>query len=130
MDSIKEQIFQLENDLIKSEVRKSAEKINEILSNDFVEFSSSGSEYHYKCGDVFQDAEDERTLDWEILNFKVKKVAENCILATYRVIKHDELDERKRYSLRSSLWTEENGKWKMSFHQGTLLAGKEGRSIF
>ena len=26
MDSIKEQIFQLENDLIKSEVRKSAEK--------------------------------------------------------------------------------------------------------
>ena len=28
MDSIKEQIFQLENDLIKSEVRKSAEKIN------------------------------------------------------------------------------------------------------
>ena len=89
MDSIKEQIFQLENDLIKSEVRKSAEKINEILSN-----------------------------------------VENCILATYRVIKHDELDERKRYSLRSSLWTEENGKWKMSFHQGTLLAGKEGRSIF
>ncbi|EHA1004258.1 DUF4440 domain-containing protein [Clostridium perfringens] len=130
MDSIKKQIFQLENDLIKSEVRKSAEKINEILSNDFVEFSSSGSEYHYKCGDVFQDEEDERTLDWEILNFKVKKVAENCILATYRVIKHDELDERKRYSLRSSLWTEENGKWKMSFHQGTLLAGKEGRSIF
>lgn len=130
MDSIKEQIFQLENDLIKSEVRKSAEKINEILSNDFVEFSSSGSEYHYKCGDVFQDEEDERTLDWEILNFKVKKVAENCILATYRVIKHDELDERKRYSLRSSLWTEEDGKWKMSFHQGTLLTGKEERSIF
>ena len=36
MDSIKEQIFQLENDLIKSEVRKSAEKINEILSNAFL----------------------------------------------------------------------------------------------
>lgn len=130
MDSIKEQIFQLENDLIKSEVRKSAEKINEILSNDFVEFSSSGSEYHYKFGDVFQDEEDERTLDWEILNFKVKKVAENCILATYRVIKHDELDEKKRYSLRSSLWTEEDGKWKMSFHQGTLLTGKEESGIF
>lgn len=130
MDSIKEQIFQLENDLIKSEVRKSAEKINEILSNDFVEFSSSGSEYHYKCGDVFQDAEDERILNWEILNFKVKKVAENCILATYRVIKHDELDEKKRYSLRSSLWTEEDGKWKMFFHQGTLLTGKEESGIF
>lgn len=50
MDSIKEQIFQLENDLIKSEVRKSAEKINEILSNDFVEFSSSGSEFVVLCG--------------------------------------------------------------------------------
>lgn len=130
MDSIKEQIFQLENDLIKSEVRKSADKINEILSNDFVEFSSSGSEYHYKYGDVFQDEEDERILDWEILDFKVKKVTDNCVLATYMVIKHDELDERKRYSLRSSLWTEKNGKWKLSFHQGTLLEGKEGRSIF
>lgn len=129
MESIKKQIFQLENDLLKSDVRKSAEKINEILSKDFVEFSSSGSEYHYKRGDVFQAEEDERILDWEILNFEIKKLSEDCVLATYNVIKHDESDLRKRYSLRSSVWKEENGKWKMSFHQGTLLEKNEINNI-
>ncbi|ELC8442501.1 DUF4440 domain-containing protein [Clostridium perfringens] len=121
MNSIKEEIFQLENDLLKADVRKSAQKINEILADDFVEFCSSGSEYHYKNGDIFQSEDDEKNLDWEIFNFEVKKLSEECVLATYKVVKHDELDESKRYFLRSSIWKEENGKWKMFFNQGTLL---------
>ncbi|HHD2753911.1 TPA: DUF4440 domain-containing protein [Clostridium perfringens] len=121
MNSIKKKIFKLENDLLKSDIRKSAEKINEIVADDFVEFSSSGSEYHYKNGDIFQAEDDEKNLDWEILNFEVKQLSKDCVLATYKVIKHDQPDERKRYSLRSSVWKEEHGKWKMSFHQGTLL---------
>lgn len=53
MDSIKEHILQLENDLVKSEVRKSKQKINDIVANDFIEFTSSEFEYHYKSGDVW-----------------------------------------------------------------------------
>lgn len=48
MNSIKDHILQLEQELLKSEVRKSADKINDILSDDFIEFTSSGSEYNYK----------------------------------------------------------------------------------
>ena len=58
MKSISEHILKLENDLLKTEVRKSAERINEILSDDFVEFTSSGHEYHYKKEEVFQKQND------------------------------------------------------------------------
>ncbi len=42
MNCIKEHILELENNLLKSEVRKSAQKINDILTDDFIEFCSSG----------------------------------------------------------------------------------------
>lgn len=79
MNSVKGHILQLESDLLKSEVRKSAQTISDILADD-------------------------------------------CILAMYKVIKHDEPDENKKYSLRSSIWKYINGKWKMFFHQGTYTS--------
>jgi len=62
MNYIKEHILELENDLLKSEVRKSAQKINDILADDFIEFSSSGREYHYEKGDIHQAQDDDTTL--------------------------------------------------------------------
>ncbi|MFD3157263.1 DUF4440 domain-containing protein [Haloimpatiens sp. FM7330] len=120
MESIEKNILQLESDLLKAETRKSSQKINQILANDFIEFCSSGSEYHYKNGDVFQAQNDNDILCWEILDFKIKKLSNDCILAMYKVVKNNEIDENKKYSLRSSIWKYYNGKWKMVFHQGTL----------
>ncbi|ADL50278.1 DUF4440 domain-containing protein [Clostridium cellulovorans] len=125
MNSIKEVIFQLENQLLKSEVRKSSKRINEILTNNFVEFTSSGTEYHYKNGDIFQDQNDTDSLNWQIINFEIKELSEDCVLALYKVIKHDEIDENKKYSLRSSVWKCSDGIWKMVFHQGTLSSKHE-----
>lgn len=120
MGSIEKLIFKLENDLLKSEVRKSPQKISELLAEDFIEFTSSGSEYHYKSGDVFQKQEDNSELLWNITDFKIKQLSDDCILAIYKVIKHNETNENKKYSLRSSIWKSYSGKWKMLFHQGTL----------
>lgn len=53
MEKLKNKILKLEEELLKSEVRKNAVKINEILADDFTEFCSSGFEYHYEKGDVF-----------------------------------------------------------------------------
>lgn len=120
MDCIKELILKLESDLLKSEIRKSPQKINEILSDDFIEFTSSGSEYHYENGDVFQEQDDNKELFWEIMDFKTNQLSNDCILATYRLIKHNELN--KKYSLRSSIWKCIGEKWKMIFHQGTYTS--------
>ena len=122
MYSVKEHIFQLESELLKSEVRKSAEKISDILAQDFMEFGSSGIEIYYEYGDVFQNPEDNKELFWEIIDFKIKELSEGCILAMYKLIKHDEPNENKKYSLRSSVWKNIDGKWKMVFHQGTCTS--------
>lgn len=125
MTYLKEHILQLENDLLKSEVRKSSGRISELLANDFIEFCSSGDEYHYKDGDVFQAQNDNSTLDWEISDFQIKELSNDCILSLFKLIKHDVVDENKKYSLRSSIWRNYDGKWKMFFHQGTLTSKEE-----
>lgn len=120
MKSLEEEILELENNMLLSSTRKCAEKINKILDDEFIEYTSSGKEYHYKKGDVFQGKDDDTELDWQISNFKIKKLSEECVLATYRVEKNNEMDEKKKYTLRSSIWKCINGTWKMIFHQGTL----------
>lgn len=114
-----ERILQLEKELLKSEVRKSSQKINEILSDDFIEFCSSGNIYLYKNGDIFQEKDDELENNWRILDFEIKELSDDCLLALYKVIKLNEKDENKRSSIRSSIWKLHDGKWKMIFHQGT-----------
>lgn len=121
-NNIKELIYQCEYQLLKSEVRKSAERINELLSEDFIEFTSSGNVAFYEVGEVFQEKNDNTELDWEIKDFILRELSDKCVLAMYKVIKHDEIDENKKYSLRSSIWKDFDGHWKMIFHQGTLTS--------
>ncbi|HEY8893159.1 MAG TPA: hypothetical protein VIM70_23305 [Clostridium sp.] len=72
-------------------------------------------------GDVFDKNINLSELKWEIKHFTTKQISNDCILATYKLIKHSELNEYMKYSLRSSTWKCLNGKWKMIFHQGTLI---------
>ena len=120
-ESLVELIYQCECELLKSEVRKSAEKIEELLAEGFIEFTSSGNVYLYKVGDVLQEEDDNTELNWQIKDFSIRELGDNCILAIYKIIKHSELDDGKKYSLHSSIWQCFQGKWKMVFHQGTLI---------
>ncbi len=62
---------------------KRAERINEILSDDYIEFTSSGFEYHYKKGEVFQKNNDSTQLLWEIIDFNIKQLSDECVLKDY-----------------------------------------------
>lgn len=120
MESIKRKILQLEKELLKPEIRQSIEKISELLADGFTEFTSSGYVYKYNIGQVIDEGTNLKEMNWEIKNFEISQLSDDCILATYRLIKHSELNENKKYSLRSSIWKCFGGKWKMIFHQGTL----------
>lgn len=122
MESLEKNILILENDLLKVEIRKSAEKISKLLADGFTEFCSSGYIYNYNKLERFNESDDLEELNWDIKDFEINELSDECILATYKLIKNNELDEKKRYSLRSSIWKCFNGKWKMIFHQGTLTA--------
>lgn len=119
MGWLEKHILELENELLKTKTRQSAEKINELLSDDFIEFCSSGKIYKYNKGDVFYKDIILPEVKWEIKEFTTTELSSECIMATYKLIK---LNEKIIYSLRSSIWKCINGKWKMIFHQGTYTS--------
>ncbi len=113
VSKIEKVIYELELSLMSSQVRNSAERIKTILSDDFFEFCSSGKQYEYSAGDVFDTQYKYSTED-----FKVTQLGEDYVLTTYKAFRTKEGGE-KICTLRSSVWRKENGTWKMIFHQGT-----------
>jgi hypothetical protein len=109
-------ILNLEQELLKPEIRQSREKMAEILSDDCFEFCSSGYVWFFASN---TEVDNSPELNWEIVDFETKNLSPDVILATYKLIKHGEDNERK-YSLRSSIWKRFDVKWKMIFHQGTI----------
>ena len=118
MTGIEAIIYAKEKDLLRPDVRRSPEKISEILSDSFYEYGSSGSVYHYHKGNTFAHGP-EKEGDWEIQDFALHLLSEDSALATYKVVKHTEDDPSRKTTLRVSLWKIEDGIWKMQFHQGT-----------
>ncbi len=130
---LREHILSLEGDLLKPEVRGSIEKTCELLVDGFKEFCSSGQVYIHREGEsvdsglerVGGDAVEEKP-QMEIVDFDIQPLSEECILATYKVIKHHKREGK--YSLRSSIWKRYGDGWKMFFHQGTPIKEVEERS--
>lgn len=108
-------LYELEISLLSPEVRQSAKKIQTLVREDFFEFCSSGKRYDYQIGDVFSSR-----YSYEIKDFAVKKLSEHCVLVTYQTVAKDD-KTNLTIQLRSSLWQEDNGTWKMAFHQGTPI---------
>lgn len=111
-----ELILNLESELLKPETRKSPKKLRDLLSEDFIEYCSSGVIYKYKEDDTFY----EDNVSFEIIEFNIKDLADNCILANYKINKIHHIDNVIKKSIRSSIWKLYDNKWKMVFHQGTL----------
>lgn len=114
-ETLEKTIYELEISLMSLEVRQSANKIQTLLMEDFFEFCSCGKRYDYQIGDIFGDK-----YSYEIIDFAVQELSEHCVLATYQTIRANKNGDKSR-QLRSSLWKEENGAWKMAFHQGTPM---------
>jgi hypothetical protein len=114
---LKSQLKKLENELLLDETRQSAKRIGELLSPDFFEFGASGTAYHYRPGDTF--ACFPAYVRAQIEDFHIKPLSDNCVLATYLCVKHDETGSIDSRCLRSSIWQETGGVWKIVFHQGT-----------
>jgi len=82
------------------------------------EFGSSGRMYNKQ--QVIDGLISSQTLQMTVVDFEVKLLAPSVALATYRVIKLNNQGEAEtNYSLRSSIWKLNQGRWQMVFHQGT-----------
>jgi hypothetical protein len=52
-----------------------------------------------------------------ISDFKIQRLAETVVLATYQALNV----ESKARTLRSSVWIYKDNRWRMTFHQGTKI---------
>lgn len=119
MNEITQTIYELELSLLKSEVRSSADKLNELLANDFKEFGSSGLIYTKQ--DILErlPSNPDKVI-YTVSDFEVTNLSEDVVMANFktdRIIN----DIEKVSSLRTSLWRKDDGAWRMFFHQGTPI---------
>ncbi|TMU88164.1 DUF4440 domain-containing protein [Bacillus sp. BHET2] len=111
--SLKEHIQILEETLLDPEIRTDPIHLDKLLAEEFFEFGSSGNVW------VRGDCLGEGGLsdrEFHLYDFKIEHLAEDIVLATYRL----KDSTRQQNTLRSSIWKEVNGSWQIFFHQGTI----------
>jgi hypothetical protein len=114
--SLKAHVQQLEEKLLKSEIRTSPEELSLLLKDDFFEFGSSGR--IWTKSDCIGE-EGIGAVNMILSDFDMHQLSEDTVLTTYRIF-----DEgREEHTLRSSIWKYTNGRWQMFFHQGTKTKG-------
>jgi hypothetical protein len=114
-------LCELEERLLQPNVRKSAKDVMDLLADEFIEFGSSGRVFDkQQIIDSLQNEPIEPLPQRSIAEFKTLVLATGVVLVTYRIVKHIS-GEQPVNSLRSSIWKLNNDRWKMIFHQGTLV---------
>ena len=115
-----QQLITLECALLKPHVRASAEMLDNLLADEFIEFSATG-----KCFDkqhVLARLPGELMPEFHNQDFDVRLINDGLAQVTYRARLQRDKEPRPQYSNRSSLWRQTEDGWQMVFHQGTPCA--------
>jgi len=106
-----------EQALLDPTVRRDRRQVSELLTEDFVEFGSSGRVWTRNQILELLETEDYQPPAME--DFKCALIADTVALVTYRTVCADAITSDKAATLRSSLWIRKSGTWRVRFHQGT-----------
>lgn len=112
-ESVEALLETLERQLLEPQVRKSS-AVSELLAEEFVEFGSSGRQFNKV--QILAALQSEASTKVSASQFKVRLLSSQVALVTYRAQRHS---EPPVHTLRSSIWQQREGQWKMVFHQGT-----------
>jgi hypothetical protein len=112
-------IRNLELELIQPDTRKSKERLDELLDDDFIEIGESGNQYNKQ--DILSALPKQSGIRFFLNDFNSSEISPCVVLATFQLEKETVNSSEKIISLRSSIWKLNNGKWQIVFHQGTKL---------
>ena len=112
------QLRRLEQSLLDLAVRRDGERLRQLLTDDFLEFGSSGRVWTRKSI-IDMLATETNFFPPSIEEFECTFLSEKVALVTYRTVRTDAKTGERMSSLRSSVWTRQDGEWRMRFHQGT-----------
>lgn len=115
---------ELEEELMSPRSRRSPERLEQLLAENFIEVTASGSMVSREktirgllC--------ETQGFTYAISNFRVGAIAHATFLVTYQLV--DTLMGHERRSWRSSIWVRQAGEseaFQIAFHQGTTVAGE------
>jgi hypothetical protein len=111
-DRLAEELEELERQLLAPNTRADKGMIEKLLADDFIEFGSSGNVY--SRDEVISMLLAEKPTDRSAFNFVAKSLSADTVLLTYQSIRAG-----RHRALRSSIWRNQSGQWRMMFHQGT-----------
>lgn len=112
------QLRMFEEQLLKTEVRKSRSDLESLLADEFVEFASDGRAYDKE--QVILALQYESPSPRSISDFRIAVLSDDIVLATYEVVRENSQSGEVVRSLRSSIWRRSGDRWQLIFHQGTI----------
>ena len=113
-------IEQRERALMQTDWNANPELIDEFLAMDFEEINSNG-QITARQDAVNWLLHKNNDVQWTLMNFRIKVLADEIVLARYSTQSSVKLHNVRKGSMRTSIWQFQNGQWKMIFHQATQL---------
>jgi hypothetical protein len=114
------QLLALETELQRLSTRHDPQRLDQLLEDDFVEFGVSGEIWNKQS--TIASLSNEAFTPRSICDFALKPLAHDLMQVTYRGHRAATADKAAADSLRSSIWRrQEDGAWRLLFHQGTTI---------
>lgn len=120
LENIADHIRQLEIKLLQTDLTVNPALIDELLSEDFEEISSSG-QTNSRNDVINWLLNKDNAIQWSWVDFRVKALSEDVVLATYTVQKRSDSHNMSKGSIRTSIWQRQRDHWKMVFHQASKI---------
>lgn len=114
---LKEQIRMLEEQLIHPEIRRDADKLSQLIADDFIEYGNSG--HVYRKEDILKMLPNEQTAKMKIEDFHARLISPEVVLLNYDLISYDNRNRGVTHTIRSSIWRLTDGQWQLVYHRGT-----------
>ncbi len=108
-------ILEYENDFFRKDFCKSIQNLDKRIHDEFREFGKSGMLFKKSSiVEFLSNLDTDR--DIEIIDFGIKKINDDLIMANYISNEKD----LGIHALRTSVWVKDGVDWKIYFHQGTV----------
>lgn len=117
LTDLKNHLLELELQLLDPKVRASAEALETLLSEDFLEFGGSGIRFGKE--EAIAGLLQEPPVVFEHSDIVYKELSPSIMHLTYRAIEKRKTKPELSYSLRCSIWKNSLGIWRIVFHQAT-----------
>ncbi|KZY50515.1 DUF4440 domain-containing protein [Pseudoalteromonas shioyasakiensis] len=121
---IKETLFihliDAERQLLEPEVRQSAEALDALLDDDFIEIAADGTSFNKF--QVLTRLPTEVVPQFYNQHFKGRMLSDDIAQLSYQAAFRRSARSEFNYSVRMSLWRFNGKQWQMVFHQGTPCA--------